>query len=98
MAKVINLPNNRCDLKFGAKPKKFNRIERITVDKQHYLLKIDKNDAVYDVIKSEVISWKTIEKGKRKINVPDEVRESRDVELFNLLQGNPYKIALSKVS
>lgn len=98
MAKLINLPNGRCDLKFGFKPKKFNRVEHVLVGKEHYAFYIDKNDSVYDVKISNVLTWKVIEKGRKKISVPDTKEEVRDLELFNKIKGNPFKIALEYVN
>lgn len=40
----------------------------------------------------------TIEKGKKKFNVPDEVKETRDAHLFDKIKGNPFKIAITKVA
>lgn len=74
-----------------------SRIEKINFKKQHYKLYIDKNDAVFDVKECQVLSWKTIEKGRKKINIPDEVVEKRNVEFFNRIKGNPAKIAISKI-
>ena len=39
-----------------------------------------------------------IEKGKKKFNVPDEVKETRDAHLFDKIKGNPFKIAITKVA
>ena len=98
MAKLVYLPNGRCDLKFGVKPKKFNRIEQVNIGKERYLFFIDKNDSVYDVKISKVLTWKVIEKGHRKINVPDSIEETRDLELFNRIKGNPFKVALNYIN
>lgn len=98
MAKLINLPNGKCDLKFGVKPKKFNRVEQVLINKEHYVFYIDKNDSVYDVKISNVLTWKVIEKGRKKISVPDTKEEVRDLELFNKIKGNPFKIALEYVN
>ena len=98
MAKLVNLPNGKCDLKFGVKPIKFNRVEYVLINKEHYAFYIDKNDSVYDVKISKVLTWKVIEKGRRKISVPDTKEEVRDLELFNKVKGNPFKIALEYVN
>ena len=44
-----------------------------------------------------VLSWKTVEKGHRKINVPDTVEETRDVYFFNKVKGNPFKVAVNRI-
>lgn len=84
------------NVKFGP-VKNFRRTEKVSFGKQHYKLYLDKNDAVYDVHSCEVLSWKTIEKGRRKINVPDEILEKRDLNFFNKVKGNPFKIAANKI-
>ena len=98
MAKLFNLPNGKCDLKFNSRPLKFNRVEYVLINREHYAFYIDKNDSVYDVKISKVLTWKVIEKGRRKISVPDTKEEVRDLELFNKVKGNPFKIALEYVS
>ena len=83
-------------VKFGP-VKNFKRVEKVSLGKQHFKLYIDKNDAVYDVHSCEVMSWKTIEKGRKKVNVPDQVIEKRDLNFFNKVKGNPFKIAATKM-
>lgn len=82
--------------KFGP-VKNFKRVEKVSFGKKHYKLYVDKNDSVYDVKECQVLSWKTIEKGRKKINVPDQVIETRDLELYNIVRGNPFKIASNRV-
>ena len=65
--------------------------------KWHYKLYIDKNNSIWDIRECEVLNWKPVEKNGRKVNVPDQVVEKRDVELFNRVKGNPVKIALDKI-
>ena len=65
--------------------------------KWHYRLYIDKNDSIWDIRECEVLNWKPVEKNGRTVNVPDQVIEKRDVELFNRVKGNPVKIALDKI-
>lgn len=77
--------------------KNFKRIMKFSHSKYHYKLYIDKNDSIWDIHVCEIISWKTVEKEKRKINVPDQVVEKRDMELFNRIKGNPTKIAINKI-
>ena len=84
-------------MKFHAKTKNFKRAEKITFGKQHFKLYLDKNDSVWDVRSCEVVSWKTIEKGRKKINVPDQIVEVRNSFFFNKVKGNPFKIAANKI-
>jgi hypothetical protein len=84
-------------MKFHQKVKNFKRVEKVSFGKSHYKLFIDKNDSVYDIKECQVLSWKTIEKGRKKINVPDQTVESRDLYLFNKIKGVPSKLAIDKV-
>lgn len=97
MAELIFLPNGKCDLKFHANIKNFKRVEIVKHKKNFFKVYVDRNDSVYDVKRCEVITWKTIERGKRKVNVPDKVDEVRDVHLFDKIKGNPFKIAVTKI-
>lgn len=98
MAELIFLANGKCDLKFHANIKNFKRVEIVKHKKNFFKVYVDRNDSVYDVKRCEVITWKTIEKGKKKFNVPDEVKETRDAHLFDKIKGNPFKIAITKVA
>lgn len=84
-------------MKFNAIPKNFKRVMKFSHSKWHYKLYIDKNDSIWDIRECEVLSWKTVEKGHKKVNVPDQVVEKRDVELFNRVKGNPTKVAIDKI-
>lgn len=97
MAELILLKNGKCDLKFHAPCKKFKRVEKFSYKKNFFKLFVDKNDSIYDVKRCEVTTWKTIEKGKKTINVPDRVEEKRDTYLFDKVKGNPYTIAAAKI-
>ena len=97
MAELIFLSNGKCDLKFYANIKNFKRVEIVKHKKNFFKVYVDSNDSVYDVKRCQVITWKTIEKGKRKVNVPDKVNEVRDVHLFNRIKGNPFKTAVTKI-
>ena len=78
--------------------RKFNRVEKFNYKKNFFELYIDKNDGVYDILKCEVASWKTIEKGRKKISVPDQVTKVRDMRFFDHIKGNPTKIAINKIT
>ena len=84
-------------MKFHAIPKNFKRVMKFQHSKWHYKLYIDKNNSIWDIRECEVLNWKSVEKNGRKVNVPDQVIEKRDVELFNRVKGNPVKIAKSGV-
>lgn len=91
MAELIFLPNGKCDLKFHANIKNFKRVEIVKHKKNFFRVYVDRNDSVYDVKRCKVITWKTIERGKRKVD------EVRDVHLFDKTKGNPFKIAVTKI-
>lgn len=97
MAKLILLSNGKCDLKFDQKVKNFKRVEKFNYKKNFFKVFIDKNDSVYDIHSCVVSSWKTIEKGRKTVTVPDQITQTREVRLFNRIKGNPFKIALSKI-
>lgn len=97
MAELIILKNGKRDLKFHSSTKNFKRVEKLNYKKNFFKIYIDKNDSVYDIKRCEVITWKTVEKGKKKFNVPDKVEEMRDTYLFDKIKGNPAKIAATKI-
>ncbi len=97
MAELELLANGKRNLKFHARPQKVSRVEKLNYKKNFFRIYIDKNDSVYDVKRCQVVTWKTINKGKGKLNVPDEVTEIRDTHLFDRIKGNPYKIAVNKI-
>ena len=84
-------------MKFHAAVKNFKRVEKVVFGKQHFKLYIDKNDSVWDVRECEVISWKTIEKGRKKVNIPDQIVEKRHLTFFNKVKCNPFKVAANKI-
>ena len=96
MAELVILSNGKCDLKFHQKAKDFKRVEKFNYKKNFFKILIDKNDSVYDILRCTVATWKTIEKGRKKLTVPDQIEQSRDVKLFNRIKGNPFKIAITK--
>lgn len=98
MAELIFKKNGTCDLKFHATVKNFKRVEKFNYKKKFFKVYIDKNDSIYDITRCEVVTWKTTEKGKNKYNVPDQISEKRDVNLFNKTKGNPSSIALIKIT
>ena len=98
MAELIFKQNGTCVMKFHTTVKNFKRVEKFNYKKNFFKVYIDRNDSVYDITRCEVVSWKTVEKGKNKYNVPDQISEKRDVNLFNKTKGNPSSIALVKIT
>ena len=66
------------------------KTEKIKVNGNHFKLFIDKNDSIFDIKRCEVLSWK-------KRGIPNEVKEERDTFFFNLVKGNPTKIAIDRI-
>lgn len=98
MTELILLKDGKCDLKFHAPVKKFKKVDKFNYKKNFFKLFVDKNDSIYDIKRCEVVTWKTVEKGKKTINVPDRVEEKRDTCLFDKVKGNPFKIAITKIA
>ena len=73
------------------------RVEKLKFKKDFFNIYVDKNESVFDIKRCNVLSWKTVEKGHRKINVPDTVEETRDTYFFNKVKGNPFKVAVNRI-
>ena len=97
MAELIHLKGGRVDLKFHAKIANFKRHQRFNWGKRHFELLVDKNDSVYDILSTEVKTWKTIEQGKRKFTIRDVVHQVRATEFFDIIKGRPAALAMEKV-
>lgn len=97
MAKIYKKPSGAVIMKFNSKVKNFRRVEKVVYGKDHFKLYIDKNNSVWEVLSCKVLSWKTIEKGHKKINVPDQVEETRDLRFFNIVKGVPFELAANRI-
>lgn len=84
-------------VKFHAPVVNFRRVELFKYMGSYYKIYVDKNNSVYHLEKTKVISWKEIMKGKRKIHVPDVCESTPEPQLLNKIKGNPYDIAVSKI-
>lgn len=78
------------DLKFHNTPKQFKSVRNFKYKNNFYKVYINKNDAVYDIYQSVVLTRK--ESGK-----PATWELIRDTNLLNKIIGNPYSIAMNKV-
>lgn len=74
-----------------------SRVEKLKFKKDFFNIYVDKNESVFDIKRCNVLSWKTVEKGRRKITVPDTVEETRDIYFFNKVKGNPFKVAVNRI-
>lgn len=93
MAELVYLANGRCDLKAHCKVKNFKRVELFKYKKQVFKIFVDKNNSIYDILRSEVTEWKNV--GNKRIPVGFD--EKRDLYFFNKIKGNPYKIGINKI-
>ena len=84
-------------VKFHAPVKNFRRVETFKYRGRFYNVHVDKNDSVYGLERTEVISWKEITKGKKKLRVPDVCEFIPEPQLLNKIKGNPFKIATEKI-
>lgn len=84
-------------VKFHAPVKNFRRVETFKFRGHFFKVFIDKNDSVYGLTRSEVISWKEVTKGKRKLRVPDVCEDIPEPRILNKIKGNPYKIATERI-
>ena len=60
-----------------------------------------KNDVVeYSSSNSKIasVSGKGVVKGKKKLRVPDVVENTPEPQLLNKLRGNPYQIAIERIT
>ena len=84
-------------VKFHATVKSFKRIETFKYDGHFYRIYVNKNDSVYHLERSEVKSWKEIQKGKRVVRIPEVVENIPDLELLNKIRGNSFTAAVGKI-
>lgn len=73
------------------------RVEKLKFKKDFFNIYVDKNESVFDIKRCNVLSWKTVEKGRKKITIPDEIEETRDLYFFNKVKGNPFKVAVNRI-
>ena len=98
MAEYIRKGNGRIDVKFHAPIKSFKRVETFKHKGHFYKIFVNKNDSVYNIVSTNVVSWKEVVKGKKKLRVPDVVETIPEPQLLNKLRGNPYKIAIQRIT
>lgn len=84
-------------VKFHTTVKNFKRVESLKYQGKFYNLYLDKNNSVYNIERSEVISWKEIVKGKRKIRIPETCETFPEPELLNKIRGNSYEFAIQRL-
>ena len=82
MAELVRLANGGIDLLFHATPKNFKEMRSFTYRGYRYRISVDKNGGVYDVV--------SVTKDQRTY--------ARDVQMFNLVKGNPLEIAVDRMA
>ena len=98
IVKINKLGRKVTTVKFHATVKNFKRVELFKYQGRYYNVYVDKNDSVYFLEKTEVTSWKEVVKGKKKVRVPEECVTTPEPALLNKVKGNPFKIAISKIT
>ena len=81
MAEIIN-KNGNVIMKFHANVKNYKRVEKFNYRGNHFILFINRNDAIYEI--------------KRSIKKGSDYETFRD-PLFNIVVGNPAAIAKDKI-
>lgn len=91
--------NNRSHIKvkFHAPVKHFKRVENLKINGNFYNIYINKYNCVHNLERTEVVSWKEIEKGKRKVRIPDVIKVIPESQLMNKIRGNHYDTAIQKI-
>lgn len=84
-------------VKFHKTVKRFKRVETLKLNGHFYNIYVNKYNCVHNLERTEVVSWKEVEKGKRKIRIPDVVKTIPESELMNKIRGNHYNIAIQKI-
>lgn len=84
-------------VKFHQGVKRFKRVENFKYKGIFFKVYIDKNNNVYNLERSDVSTWKEIEKGKRKIKVPDGFKVTPQPEIMNTIRGNSYETAIQRI-
>jgi hypothetical protein len=98
MAEYIRKGNGRIDVKFHAPIKSFKRVETFKHRGSFYKIYVNKNDSVYNLERTNVVSWKEVVKGKKKLRVPDVVEAIPEPGLLNKVRGNSYSIAIRRIT
>jgi hypothetical protein len=97
MAEYIKKGNGRVKVKFHAKVKQFKRVEKFKHNGQFFNIYVNKNDSVYNLERTKILSWKEVVKGKKKIRIPDAIEATPDPVLLNKVRGNSYKTAVHRI-
>lgn len=84
-------------VKFHAPIKRFKRVETLKLNGHFYYVHINKYNCVHQLFRSEVVSWKEVEKGKRKVRVPNEIRAIPESEIMNKIRGQHYDTAMPRI-
>ena len=97
MAEYIRKGNGRVKVKFHAQVKQFKRVEKFKPNGQFFNIYVNKNDSVYNLESTKILSWKEVVKGKKKIRIPDAIEATPEPVLLNKVRGNSYKTAVHRI-
>ena len=97
MAEYIRKGNGRVKVKFHAQVKQFKRVEKFKYNGHFFNIYVNKNDSVYNLERTKILSWKEVVKGKKKIRIPDAIEATPDPVLLNKVRGNSYKTAVHRI-
>lgn len=97
MAEYIKKGNGRVKVKFHTQVKQFKRVEKFKHNGQFFNIYVNKNDSVYNLERTQILSWKEVVKGKKKIRIPDAIEATPDPVLLNKVRGNSYKTAVHRI-
>ena len=84
-------------VKFHAQVTRFKRVETLKYNGRFYNIRVDKNNNVCGVEQSVVKTWKEINKGNKKIRIPDVVETIPQPAVMNVVRGNTYEVAIPRI-
>lgn len=97
MAEYIKKGNGRVKVKFHTQVKQFKRVEKFKHNGHFFNVYVNKNDSVYNLESTKILSWKEVVKGKKKIRIPDAIEATPEPALLNKVRGNSYKTAVHRI-
>lgn len=84
-------------VKFHAPVAHFKRVENFKHNGKFYKVYINKYNCVHNLEQSVVVSWKEVEKGKKKFRVPDIIKSIPMPYIMNIVRGNHYETAMERI-
>lgn len=84
-------------VKFHVQVTRFKRVETLKYNGRFYNIRVDKNNNVCGVEQSVVKTWKEVNKGNKKIRIPDVVETIPQPAVMNVVRGNTYEVAIPRI-